>query len=330
LIATSVPAYRAPWWLPGGHAQTIHAAIGATRPKVSLTSVLWDTPDGDRVRVDSLAGPLDAPLVVLFHGLEGSGASHYAVALAEALQRIGWRLLIPHWRGCGGQESVRPRAYHSGDTVEASWMLERAASIAAGAPLFAMGVSLGGNVLLKFLGDAGERAGSLLRAAAAVSAPLDLAGGGDALEFGVNRLIYTRMFLATMKPKALAKLDRFPELFDADRLRAARTLRTFDDVFTAPLHGFRDAADYWARASSKPVLRGIALPTLVINALNDPFLPPHHLPSATEVSAHVTAEYPRDGGHVGFVSGAFPGHLRWLPLRIITHFQSHLDRVIAQ
>ena len=320
--APGIP-YRAPWWLPGGHAQTIYAVALARRPKGRLRVDRWDTPDGDVVRVDRLEGDRAAPLVVFFHGLEGSAESHYVRSLAVELQALGWRLLVPHWRGCGGVASVKPRAYHSGDAAEGRWMLERAAELADGAPLFAAGVSLGGSVLLNFLGHFPAEAARCVQAAVAVSAPVDLAAGGDVLERGFNRF-YTKVFLSTMKPAALAKLAQFPGLFDETRLRAARTLRAFDDVFTAPLHGYEGVDDFWSRASSKPLLRNILVPTLLLNARNDPFLPDQHLPQADEVSAAVTVEFPSEGGHVGFVSGPFPGHLRWLPLRLIEHFNQAL------
>ena len=190
-----------------------------------------------------------------------------------------------------------------------------------GAPLFAVGVSLGGNALLKWLGETGSGAIDIVRKAVAVSAPLDLMAAGDALGKGFN-LLYTRNFLATLKVKALVKLSRHPGLYDAARVQSASTLREFDDLVTAPLHGFRNTDDYWTRASSKPWLRYIQVPTLVLNARNDPFLPARALPGAGDASPAVILEQPEDGGHVGFVSGAFPGHLDWLPQRVLDFFSS--------
>jgi predicted alpha/beta-fold hydrolase len=175
-------------------------------------------------------------------------------------------------------------------------------------------------VLLKWLGEQGDAATALLAGAAAISAPVDLSAAGENLGRGFNRL-YTRAFLRTLKRKSIAKLRDHPALYDADRVRAARTLREFDDVVTAPLHGFRDTDDYWTRSSSKPLLARIAVPTLMVNARNDPFLPASALPAADEVSTRVTLEFPAEGGHVGFVSGAFPGRLDWLPRRIMRFFQ---------
>jgi predicted alpha/beta-fold hydrolase len=201
-------------------------------------------------------------------------------------------------------------------------MLERFAQSAPAAPLYAVGISLGGNALLKWLGEHGDAARRRLAAAVAVSAPLDLSAGADAIERGFA-MVYTRMFLATLKRKVAAKARRHGAGLDAAALRAVRTMREFDERYTAPLHGFRDAADYYARSSARGFLAGIRVPTLVLNARNDPFLPGRHLPGATDVSPWVTLETPEHGGHVGFVSGPFPGHVRWLPRRIMAFFAQH-------
>ncbi|HSF22276.1 MAG TPA: alpha/beta fold hydrolase, partial [Burkholderiales bacterium] len=185
--------------------------------------------------------------------------------------------------------------------------------------LFAVGVSLGGNALLKWLGETGASAAAVLDAAAAVSAPVDLMAAGDALDRGFN-LVYVRHFLPSMKRKSLAKLARYPGLFDAARVRAAGTLREFDDIVTAPLHGFRNTDDYWTRASAKPWLRTIEVPALVLNARNDPFLPASALPAPHEAAPSVLLEQPPDGGHAGFVSGHLPGDLGWLPARVLEFF----------
>jgi predicted alpha/beta-fold hydrolase len=317
-------SYRAPWWLPGGHAQTIYAAKLAPRPRVRYRRERWDTPDGDFVDVDWVLQDCaqrgednSAPLVVLFHGLEGSSTSHYAHALMAQVRDLRWRGVVVHFRGCGGEPNRLARAYHSGDSAEIDWMLHKLEKHTGGA-LYATGVSLGGNALLKWLGEQGPAATQRVAGAAAVSAPLDLMAAGDALGRGFN-LVYTRAFLATLKRKSIAKLRTHPRIYDAALVRAARTLRDFDNVVTAPLHGFTDTDDYWTRASSKPWLARIAVRTLLVNARNDPFLPEHALPQAADVSAAVTREFPQEGGHVGFVSGAFPGDLEWLPRRII-HF----------
>ncbi|MEI6303648.1 MAG: alpha/beta fold hydrolase [Betaproteobacteria bacterium] len=318
----AVPAYVAPAWLPGGNAQTIYAALLRQPATPALRRERWDSPDGDFIDVDWLDGDPRQPLLVLFHGLEGSSGSHYARALARALAARGWRGAFPHFRGCSGEINRLPRAYHSGDAAEIAWILARMRALAGAAPLFGVGVSLGGNALLKCLGEQGGAAADLTDAAAAVSAPLDLMGAGDALGRGFN-LIYSRMFLATMKKKTLAKLAQFPNMVDRGAMLASGTLRDFDNIVTAPLHGYRDTDDYWTRASAKPGLSDIAVPTLVLNAQNDPFLPARYLPAAAAVSKVVTLELPREGGHVGFASGPYPGHLDWLPQRILAFLSEH-------
>ena len=308
--------FRAPRWLPGGHLQTIWPAL-FSRPVPGLPPAYrrerWDTPDGDFIDVDFVdAAAGDAPLLVLFHGLEGSSRSPYALAFAHRAAALGWAYAVPHFRGCSGELNLAPRAYHSGDFEEIGWVLARLRARRA-APLLAVGVSLGGNALLRWAEEAGGSAAATARAVAAVCAPVDLAAGGHAIGRGFSRQVYTRMFLRTMKPKALAKWQQHPGLFDRERLRAARTLYEFDNVFTAPLHGFRDTDDYWARASAKPRLSRIRIPALVLNARNDPFVPAHSLPAPHEVGRHVTLWQPAHGGHVGFARGRFPGHVQSLP-----------------
>lgn len=311
--------YRAPGWLAGGNAQTIWPALFGRRfdgPPPVLRRERWATPDGDFIDVDWQGDDRSRPLLVLFHGLEGSSASHYAQAFADQAGSQGWRFALPHFRGCSGEINQAPRAYHSGDFEEIGWILDRMRS-EHGGPIAAAGVSLGGNALLRWAEEAGDSAARTVGAVAAVSAPVDLAAGGAAIGRGFNRLVYTRMFLRTMKPKALLKWAQHPGLFDRQRLLASRTLYEFDDVFTAPLHGFRNTADYWARGSAKPHLPRIRIPTLVLNARNDPFMPGRHLPAPHEVGAHVTLWQPAHGGHVGFPGRGWPGHVHAMPASVM-------------
>lgn len=315
--------YRAPAWLPGGNLQTIWAALYARRvagAPLQYRRERWDTPDGDFVdadwlapepRADAATAP-DLPLLVLFHGLEGSSRSHYAEAFADVARTQGLRYVVPHFRGCSGELNRAPRAYHSGDHEEIGWILARVRERHAG-PILAVGISLGGNALMRWAAEAGDSAGHLVRAAAAVCSPIDLAAGGAAIGRGFNRLVYTTMFLRSMKPKALAKLAQHPGLFDREALLAARDLYAFDNLFTAPLHGFRNTEDYYARASAKPHLHRIRIPALVLNARNDPFVPADSLPAPQEVGAQVTLWQPEQGGHVGFPHGSPPANVRWMP-----------------
>jgi predicted alpha/beta-fold hydrolase len=296
--------------------------VQGTRP--TFRRERWDTPDGDFIDVDWLQSGAGPTLLVLFHGLEGSSDSHYAQAFAGYAREHGLAYAVPHFRGCSGELNRAPRAYHSGDFEEIGWILARFRVRHAG-PIVAVGVSLGGNALMRWAGEMGDAASRVVSAVAAVCAPLDLAAGGHAIGRGFNRQVYTRMFLQTMKPKALQKLAQHPGLFDGAALRAARDLYTFDDIFTAPLHGFRGVEDYWARASAKPHLARIRIPALAVNAQNDPFVPAASLPRSHEVGAHVTLWQPRHGGHVGFAGGRWPGHVRPMPEAVGRWLLDHGD-----
>jgi predicted alpha/beta-fold hydrolase len=312
--------YEAPAWLPGGHLQSIYAAF-VPRPAQAYQRRRIDTPDGDFIDFDWLegAGNASAPLVVLFHGLEGSVSSHYAAALMQRVRALGWRGVVPHFRGCSGEPNRLPRAYHSGDYAEVGWMLARIREFVPDAPLYVAGVSLGGSALLNWLGREPERAAAQVTAAAAVSTPLDLNAAGIAIEQGFSR-IYSRMFRQTLVPKALTMAKLYPGMLDAAAIRRANSMFAFDDAVTAPLHGFAGTVDYWTRASSKPWLKRIVVPTLVLNARNDPFIPAQSLPGPSEVGPGVRLEQPEDGGHAGFPASPFPGNLDWLPSRLIQFF----------
>ena len=300
--------YAAPWWLPGGHLQTIYAAL-LPAPRIAWRRERWETPDGDFIDLDWAGGDENpgGRLIALFHGLEGSSRSPYARAIAARALALGWRCVVPHFRGCSGELNRLPRAYHSGDSAEIGWILRRLEA------RHAVGISLGGNALLKLLGEQGTALP--LEKAIAISAPLDLAAAGRALDAGLSREIYTRIFLGTLKKKTFEKLRRQSITVDARRLEKARTFWEFDDTVTAPLHGFLGADDYWARSSSGPWLKHIRVPTLVLNARNDPFMPESALDAikdSGEVPANVVLEFPRSGGHAGF-----PGRDRWLARRVL-------------
>ena len=328
--APAVPTYESPWWLGSGafgaHAQTVYPALFDRTPAVAYTRERWDStpfgkPDGDFVDVDRLNGSPEKPMLVVFHGLEGSSQRPYALNLMAEVKRRGWRGLVPHFRGCSGEINRLPRAYHSGDAPEIDWILRRAKAESPRQPLYVAAISLGGNATLKWLGEQGSAAGNVAEAVVAISAPLDLTAAGDALARGFCRL-YTKNFLATMKRKSLSKLALHPGIFNADIAMRATTLREFDNEVTAPLHGYRDTDDYWTRASAKPGLIDVRVPTLVLNALNDPFLPASALPTAAQVSSTVTRHFPIAGGHVGFAAGRFPGNGAWMPQRVF-HFIDH-------
>lgn len=316
-LLAQLPPLHTPRWLKGGNLQTLYAKALQPEAPAYRRELLPDRFGTDVAAYDFVdAADADAPLVVLFHGLEGSSRSHYAAALMRAVQAKGWHGVVAHFRSCGGVNAQT--LYHSGDTPEIAHML--GILKARYRKIYAVGVSLGGNVLAKYLGEqgrlqtAGSACGPLPAAAAAVSAPVDLPAAGEALEHGLPRLLYTRYFLSTLMAKV------------PPPTRKIRSLGEFDHAYTAPMHGFADKDDYYRRAMCKPYLRDIALPMLLLNAKNDPFLPARFLPSADEVSPHVCLLQPENGGHVGFVSGRGRGHLNWLP-GVLLHFFESADAV---
>jgi uncharacterized protein len=260
--------------------------------------------------------------LVLFHGLEGSSASAYAQAFASVALQRGWAYSLPHFRGCSGELNRAPRAYHCGDFEEIGWILQRLRTRAS-APLYVVGISLGGNALLRWAEETGASAAHTAQALAAVCSPINMAAAGKVIDEGFNKLVYARMFLSTMKPRAMAKLRQHPGLFDASRVQAARTIYEFDDAFTAPLHGFKNTPDYWARASSMPRLADIRIPALVLHAGNDPFVPAQALPPVGQLSPYVTVTRPAHGGHVGFPAGPFPGNVLRMPQAVSDWLASH-------
>ena len=327
VAAPLLPAYQAPWWLArggiGAHWQTVYPFVFDRPATPHYRRERWDStphgkPDGDFIDVDRIDGPLIQPMVVVFHGLEGSSNSIYSRNLMNEVARRGWRGMVAHFRGCSGEINRLPRAYHSGDATEIDWILRRAKAEAPTQPLYVAAISLGGNATLKWLGEQGSEALKIVTAAVGISAPLDLMASGAALERGFCK-IYTRRFLRTMKASSLAKLRQHPGIFREQVMQRARTLREFDNEVTAPLHGYRDADDYWTRASAKPGLIDVKVRTLVLNAQNDPFLPAAALPKPHQVSAHVTLEFPENGGHAGFLSGPFPGG-SWMTRRVFDFF----------
>jgi predicted alpha/beta-fold hydrolase len=310
-----VERYAAPAWLPGGHLQTLVPAL-LHPPAPRWRRERWTTPDDDFIDLDWVGEA--GPLIVLFHGLEGSSDSPYARALGALAIERGWRCVVPHFRGCSRDANgamivnAKPRAYFSGDSVEMEWVMRRLAQ--AHAPLHACGVSLGGNTLLKWLGDHAPTA--FVRRAVAVCATLDVPISGHELDSGINRLLYTAHFLRTLKPKALFRIAA-GAAGDAARVRRAASFREFDDAFTAPAHGFNGVMDYWTRASSAPWLPSIGVPALVLCARNDPFNPVGVPAAQTGLPSQVTVEIQDEGGHVGF-----PNAGNWLARRVFEYLSS--------
>ena len=307
--AFSLSPYRPSWWLPGGHLQTLGGKY-LRRPGTFPTKrERIDTPDGDFLDLEFGPGAdSEAPLILLLHGLEGFTRRPYMVQAAQAV--TGQRLATVglNFRSCSGEPNRRPRLYHSGDTADTLHVLRLLRSRWPGRALGAMGFSLGGNVLLKLLGEREDGGDGVLSAAVGVSVPYDLAAGAAYMERGLMGSFYSRYFLRSLKGKVRAKEDQLRPLIDLKKVYEARTLREFDDLATGPLHGFEDAADYYRKSSCSQFLPSIRVPTLLFHARNDPFLPPRAIPhEAVAQNPWITPAFARRGGHVGFVEGSFPG-----------------------
>ncbi len=273
---------------------------------MSTTRARWTTPDGDFLDIDFVDGPIGSPQLLALHGLEGSSERKYVRGLLSLAKARGWRGLGLNFRGCSGQLNRAPRLYHSGETSDLGWVIGQLAKRDPGAPILPVGVSLGGNVLLKWLGEEGVQAPDEVRAAVAISVPFDLGASAARMSRGLGRL-YTRFFLRTLKPKALAKAREYPELLDERAVRRARNWRAYDEAATAPLHGFESAEDYWEQSSSIHYLDRIRRPALLISAKDDPFLPASCLPhDSVSGSEWLQAEFTHRGGHAGFVAGRYP------------------------
>jgi predicted alpha/beta-fold hydrolase len=293
--------FRPPALLSGGHVQTILAALLPRNIPLTYERVRWDLPDGDFLDLDWLRRGADR-VAILSHALEGSSANGCIRGMAAELARAGWDILAWNFRGCGGKPNRLPRFYHSGDTGDLAAVIEHAASTYSRIAL--VGFSLGGNVTLKYLGQGGAHRSIV--AAAAISVPVDIAASRRVLdERPWNRLIYTRRLVRKVRAKVRDKARQFPAHFDIAGIGLIRTFEQFDARYTAPLHGFRDAADYWASASSRPYLPAIKIPTLLLNALNDPFLAPECFPvQEARANPALFLETPASGGHVGFLDFA--------------------------
>ncbi|HVB31768.1 MAG TPA: alpha/beta fold hydrolase [Gemmatimonadaceae bacterium] len=273
----------------------------------------WTTPDGDFLDLFRVPAPPAAPHLIILHGLEGTLRSHYARGIASGAHAAGWGVDLLLFRGCGSEINRAPRFYHSGDTADLAFVVQRIVREHPDAPLLFAGYSLGGNVLLKWLGEHPSDVPSSVRGAVAVSVPFDLEAGACFVSHGFSRM-YERHFLRTLKQKAAQKLAHFPGLFNATALRSAHTLVSFDEAVTAPVHGFSNAHDYYARSSSLQFLERISRPTLLVSAFDDPFLPSDVLRSVQAragTNPALTPLFVEHGGHVGFVSGPTPWKARY-------------------
>jgi len=302
-------SYQPPWWYRGRHLQTMWGPLFRRLRRPPLRRERWPTPDGDFLDLDWLEG--DSPLVVILHGLEGSSGSHYARGLLLEAAALGWRAVVFHFRSCSGELNRGPRLYHAGETSDLDWVIGRLIQREPATPLGLVGVSLGGNVALKWLGERGEGAPAQVRAAATISTPFDLTACALSLDRGLNRPLYTARFLRSMRAKVRAKRRLYDGLVNVPAALRARTFAVYDRLATAPINGFADERDYWARASSGPYLARIRRPCLLINAANDPFVPAVTLPTAVVAgSPWLEAAFLPEGGHVGFLEGPW-GRRSW-------------------
>ena len=309
-------AFRPAWWLPGPHLQTLFPSLFRPRRPPPLIRERLELPDGDFL---DLEWTVNTPgsIVLVLHGLEGSLESHYTGGMLAALAQQGYNACMMYLRGCSGEPNRLPHSYHSGKTADLDFVVETIQQRLPQKPLSIVGFSLGGNILLKWLGEQGE--GARIRTAVSISVPFDLNQAALQLERGLSR-IYQHHLVKKLHAAAKRKAALHPLPWPAEHIHELRTFRRFDNEITAPLNGFRDVDDYYNRASSKQYLKSIRVPTLLIQARDDPFLPAAALPQDDDLSPSVTLELSRQGGHVGFVSGNNPLHPQyWLEQRVIRH-----------
>jgi predicted alpha/beta-fold hydrolase len=323
--------YRPAWWVPGPHAQTLWGKFVRRPVPVPIRRERWDTPDGDFLDLYRLDAPQEkeggAPRVVLLHGLEGSVRSHYAQGLLGEMHSRGWGADLIVFRSCGEELNRSRRFYHSGETSDLAFALERILCEYPSSPIALAGVSLGGNVLLKYLGERGDQVPAQIVAAAAVSVPFDLSRGAKHISKGFSK-VYERHFLDSLKRKVRAKLTHFPDLIAAhhiEKLDTIETLFAFDDTITSYVHGFKDAEDYYTQSSSIRYLDSITVDTLLLSAVDDPFLPSDVLNDVRHIAqfnSHLHIEFVEKGGHAGFVSG-------WNPLRPVYYLERRVGAFLA-
>lgn len=332
-VRASILPFRPAGWLPGGHLQTMWGRTFRRGPRVGLRRETWETPDGDDLALDWLDGPPESPLLLALHGLEGSSQSLYVHGLLHRAQARGWRGVALNFRSCArvpgpSGEYVMNRArrlYHSGETEDLDWIVGRLIEREPGLRLGVAGVSLGGNVLLKWLGERGGDAPPPVRAAATISVPYDLAAASRHLQSGLGP-VYMRYFLKKLKLKTLRYADRHPGVVDVEAVQRARTFWEIDDAAVAPIHGFANAADYYARSSSIDFVGRIRVPTLLISAADDPFLPAAVLPEVRRRAARsVSCEFTTKGGHTGFVTGPPWAPWPWAEERAVAFLAGQME-----
>lgn len=312
--------FKPAWWLPGPHLQTLWPALFRGQVKnIPLEEERLELPDGDFLDLVWVGKNKQGPLILLLHGLEGSIQSSYAQGMLQAIDKNQWRGVLMHFRGCSGVPNRLTRSYHSGETNDLSMLMKVLRKREPNTPIAAVGYSLGGNVLLKWLGETAEN--NPLTAAVAVSVPFELHKSANRIRQGFSWL-YQKYFLRCLSARLSRKFRETPVSFPIPPLSELKSMWEFDDKITAPLHGFQNVHDYYSQSSSRQYLKRIRVPTLLLHAKDDPFMTPDVIPHVDELSRWVKLEVTEKGGHVGFVSGASPWRVNyWLEERIPEFFR---------
>ena len=304
--------FSSAWWCHGRHSQTIWRRVFGKTPTVNIQRERWKTPDDDFLDLDFTetnhpkTENIKTPTILLLHGLEGSSRAKYVLGMLKWVTQLGWRGVALNFRSCSGEINRQKRFYHSGETTDLKWVVGQLIKRFPNSPFFLIGFSLGGNVLIKWLGEEGKKVPPQVQGATAISVPFDLAVAARRIDQGFNR-IYGSVFLKTLREKTLAKERKYPGLVDPKQVSKIFSFAQFDNEVTAPIHGFKDGKDYWVSSSSMGFLGEVQVPTLLISAQDDPFLPTSYLPrKVIEQSKWLTGCFPSKGGHVGFVEGRSP------------------------
>jgi uncharacterized protein len=321
-------SFKPAWWLKNPHLQTLWGALNRRQHPIELQRERIELPDGDFVDLDwvkAFRKYIDSPIVIVLHGLGGSIKSHYATPILQAVTQQGWRGVFMHFRGASGELNRLPRFYHSGDTADVNYVINLILEREPHATICCIGYSLGGNVLLKWMGE--TKLQNPLKAAVAISVPFELHKVATRLQHGFSR-VYQRRLLEELHIIYKEKFEIHSCEIDIKNILQCKSFWEFDNVVTAPLHGFKNAADYYQLASSKTFLKHIRVPTLILHAADDPFMTSDIVPSAEDLSDDIILELSDAGGHVGFVSGNIPGKAEyWAEKRIVAYLDQMLDNV---
>lgn len=317
--------FEPPWWLKNPHLQTVGARYLRPSAMPPVVQETWDTPDDDFLLIHKLEGNEQKPIVLMLHGLEGCAESGYIKGLFRKLHSLDWTGIAMNFRSCGGPINRARRMYHSGETTDAAFVLERLDEIYPGRPVYMVGFSLGGNVTGKLLGQAGDDAPEHVKGAAIVSAPYDLVASGKHMDSTISRY-YVLYFLRTLIPKAIEKEKQYPGCVDIERVKQVRSFAEFDTHATAALHGFNDSHDYYTKVGCGQFLHNVRRPTMLLSASDDPFNPGATQPyDVADDSPWLYPQFMDRGGHVGFVRKKGPfGYAFWIEEQVTRFFQ-HLN-----